>query len=603
MGRSMIGEHDVRASNTTEASERLALLRQRMMTNQYDAYLLPRSDEYQGEYVPPHAMRLAWLTGFTGSAGACLVTHDKAAVFIDGRYTLQVTQQCEATLYDFVDLELATIGKTLGQQLEANQTVAYDPALWTRQQLETIRDHCPITLTWKTTETSLVSQIWADAPSKPSGEPYAHDLAYAGMSTADKLADVWAQLPETVDLFYVSKPEDLCWLLNVRGNDVPCTPLVLSTLLLHRDGALDWFIDQARITSALQSHLPEQLTIRQPDGLLSVIESLSSPADLTLATDFTQTNEADLQTIESSAVTLVDHTNPIVHLKAIKNPVEQAGARSAHETDGVALVKFLHWLETQALADNADEILLESTLWGFRNQSNHVKDVSFESIVGSGPNGAIVHYRVTPETNRKLQTDDIVLVDSGGQYYAGTTDVTRTVALGEPTDLQKRRFTQVLKGHIQLGSAQFPEGVGGAHLDALARTPLWADGKDYAHGTGHGVGSFLSVHEGPQNISRRSTVPLAAGMICSNEPGYYEKGEYGIRIENLVLVKASKHQGMLAFENLTLAPIQQKLIDPSLLTDDEKTWLNQYHQVVWDKLSPHLPETEKAWLAEAIKPL
>ena len=599
-------EHEARAKNINEATSRLDALRTLIKAQGYSGYILPRSDEFQGEYVPAHAMRLAWLTGFTGSAGFVFITLDKATLFVDGRYTLQVTQQTESTLYDYDVLDYQQLATAINQQLSATDKLGFDPSLWTRKQLQAIQQQTASEITWQPTEKVLIDEIWSDAPAKPSGKPYSLSLKYAGVNFTNKIQQTLYLLPKAVELYFVSKPEDLCWLLNVRGNDVACTPFVLSTLLIHRNGSISWFIKPERVDDDLKQRLGDNIQIYHPSALESVIKNTISSTDinnagLTLATDFSQTSEQHLRLFES-LITTIDYANPISDLKSIKNITEQAGSRAAHQRDGIAMVKFLHWLETSALQEGAHELDLDQKLLNLRGESDLFRDVSFDSITGSGPHGAIVHYRVTEESNRKLQSNEIVLVDSGGQYPDGTTDITRTVILGTATTEQKKRFTQVLKGHIQLALAKFPAGITGAHLDILARAALWKDGEDFDHGTGHGVGSFLSVHEGPQSISRRSNVPLKAGMIVSNEPGFYKNDEYGIRIENLVLIINAETNGsrdMMAFETLTLAPIQQDLIDKSMLTIDEITWLNRYHQTVYDTLYSQLPADTQLWLKAA----
>lgn len=616
----MINEHHVRPQTDQIAHERLNALRQQMQTQGLDAYLLPRSDEYQGEYVPPHAMRLAWLTGFTGSAGAVLVLSHRAIMFVDGRYTLQVQDQTDTTLYHHANLSWDQIGQTISANLESESAIGYDAALWTENQIKNIQnaivpatdEGAEYSLDWHPLLTSLIDKVWQDAPPKPQEPVEIHPLSYAGEASADKIQRVIDAMDPTIDALYLSLPEDICWLLNVRGKDVPCTPLVLSTALLHRDGSLDWFIDRQRLGTKALEHVGQSVRTRQPDTLSEVIQSCSdaaqdnSPTAFKVGLDAQQTSAKDSQIIAASAA-LIRTKNPITALKAIKNKTEQQNAATAHIIDGLALTEFLYWLENHALEAKADELMLESKLYELRARSDRLRGISFETIVGSGPHGAIVHYRVTPDTNRALEANDMVLIDSGGQYAEGTTDVTRTLSLGNPTAEQIKRFTQVLKGHIQLAMARFPENIHGAHLDILARKALWADGVDYAHGTGHGVGSYLSVHEGPQSISLRSQVPLKAGMICSNEPGYYKDGEYGIRIENLVLIRPvdelDSDKTMLEFQTLTLAPIQKKLIDKNALTQEEIQWLDHYHQRVFDTYQSRINHEYLDWLRDATSAL
>lgn len=570
-------------------AERLAALRAAMQAHGVQGFVIPRADEHQGEYVPACAERLAWLTDFTGSAGAAVALLDRAAVFVDGRYTLQVIDQVDTDLYDTLHLIQDPHVAWAAAHLKPGDALGYDPKLHTMSWIEGAQRtlaRAEITLT--PVDENLVDVAWgASRPPAPLATVIPHPVALAGRTSEEKRAALGGDL-DGADAAVLTRPESIAWLLNLRGGDVPRTPLPLSYAVAHRDGAVQWFVDPRKLTAAVRDHLDDQVLIRRPEDLGPALEALGG----VVMVDPHQDSGWIADRLEAGGATLIRAQDPTLLPKARKHPVEQDGARAAHIRDGVALVKFLAWIDAHGASGEVTELQAVEQLQAFRAEDPLLRDLSFDTISGSGPNGAIVHYRVTPESDRHLQAGELYLVDSGAQYPDGTTDVTRTIAIGAPTAEMRRRFTRVLQGHIALARARFPKGTTGSHLDVLARMPLWQDGIDYDHGTGHGVGSYLSVHEGPQRISQRqSPVALEPGMICSNEPGYYKAGGYGIRIENLQMVQVCAQieggeRTMLCFEPLTMAPIDRRLIDLALLDEVERGWLDAYHQQVRAALTP-----------------
>jgi Xaa-Pro aminopeptidase len=599
----------------TVGAPRVALLRDAMTRHGLDGFIIPRSDEHQGEYVPPHAERLKWLTGFGGSAGMAIVLKDKAAIFIDGRYTLQVRDQVDMSIFDAQHLVDEPATRWIEENLTHGARLGFDPWLHTAAAADRLRKSCgkagaelvPCT-------DNLIDEIWVDQPPIPYGEVVPHPLEHAGEDHEAKLARV-SDILEHADVHaaVLTQPDSIAWLFNIRGSDVSHTPLPLSFAILHEDGHADLFVDDRKLTPQTRSHLGNKVTLHAPGRLKEALDDLGAAKkeirlDLTSAADWLR------QRLVDSGAVIRPGDDPCVLPKARKNETEIAGTRAAHVRDGSAVSRFLAWLSREAPKGQVTEISAAQALETFRAETGALKDLSFDTISGAGPNGAIVHYRVTEATDRALNPGDIYLVDSGAQYLDGTTDITRTVSIGEPAntpDLQdvRDRFTRVLKGHISLAMARFPKGTSGSQLDVLARNALWQAGLDFDHGTGHGVGSYLSVHEGPQRISKLPhNVPLDPGMIVSNEPGYYKTGAYGIRIENLVTVTQGEEieggeRPMMAFETLTLAPIDRTLIVPELLSEDERTWLNNYHARVLKTLSPLLPPEDLRWLEEAVKPV
>ncbi len=577
---------------------------------QLDGFLVPLADQHQSEYVPPSAQRLAWLTGFTGSAGLAIVYQPGSAIFVDGRYTLQVIDQVAAELFQPQHLLEQPPSAWLAQRLHAGARIGYDPWLHTPQSLKKLRAACAqADAVLVACDDNPVDAVWVDRPLPPVAPAVVHPIAYAGESSQDKRHRLGKQLAASgVDAALLTQPDSIAWLLNVRGGDVPHTPLVLSFAVLYAEGQVDWFVDARKIDQTVHDHLGSAVQICAPDALGHTLDALGQ-RQCWVRIDPSTAAAYVVERLERAGAVLDQAVDPCVLPKACKNPTELAGARAAHERDGVALTRFLYWLAQQAPAGEVDELGAAQQLHRLRAAGTGFRDISFDTISGSGPNGAIIHYRVTPETNRRLQLGELYLVDSGGQYVDGTTDVTRTVAIGEPSAEQRQHFTWVLKGHIAITQARFPHGTCGSQLDVLARQALWQAGLDFDHGTGHGVGSYLCVHEGPQRISKvHVNIPLQPGMIVSNEPGYYKTGAYGIRIENLLVVTEAQaipggERPMLGFETLTLAPIDTRLIDPKALDDRERTWLNDYHARVRTVIGPHLEAPIREWLFQVTQPV
>jgi Xaa-Pro aminopeptidase len=594
------------------AASRLTLLRAELAKRGLDGFIVPRGDEHQGEYVAPRSERLAWLTGFTGSAGMAVVLTRRAALFSDGRYTLQAAAQVDPGLFDLRHVTQEPAVDWIAEALPKGGRLGYDPWLLTPAQVPRFREACqnaggdlvPV-------DGNPIDAIWADQPAQPSAPVRAHPLKYAGLGSADKRRAVAALLKsEGQDAQVLSAPDAIAWLLNIRGTDVPRTPLALSFAVIHKDASVDWFIDSAKVPAALGRHLGKDVRVKAPNALGPLLDRLASKRATVRIDPMADPMWIAARLADGGA--MVERGQDLCILpKARKNTTEIAGTRAAHLRDGAAVARFLAWLETEAPQGGISELDASDRLYAFRKENDLIRDLSFDTISGSGPNGAIVHYKATPASNRRLRPGDVYLVDSGAQYLDGTTDITRTVAIGPkaPPKEARERFTLVLKGHIALARARFPKGTTGSQLDPLARQFLWAEGLDFDHGTGHGVGSYLSVHEGPQRISKApSTVALEPGMVISNEPGYYKTGAYGIRIENLVLVTdAAPPRGaerdLLAFETLTLAPIDRNLINAGMLDADERAWLDAYHARVRKALAPLVDAKTKAWLKRATAPL
>ncbi len=581
---------------------RLAQLRARLAADGLDAFIIPRADAHQGEYVADADARLAWLTGFTGSAGFAIVTPDRAGVFIDGRYRVQVKAQLDLDHFTPVPWPETKPSDWLREALPAGGRLGFDPWLHTRQEIETLdKALADSGIGLIAVDRNPLDAIWTDRPAPPVGRARAHDDALAGETSAQKRARLAAQLrDEGQAAALLTLPDSISWLLNIRGSDVPKNPIVQSFAVLSDDGHVALFADPAKFDDALRAHLGNQVAILHPEGLPAALLDLEGPVRL----DPASAPEAAFRLLDSANTRIAPATDPAILPKARKNAAELEGMRAAHLRDGVAMTRLLAWLDAQDPAD-LTEIDVVEKLEALRREAG-ITDISFDTICGAGPNGAIVHYRVTRATNRRLAAGEVLLIDSGGQYPDGTTDITRTVALGSPLRDAVAPYTAVLRGMIAISRARFPKGVAGAHLDALARQYLWSQGLDYDHGTGHGVGAALCVHEGPARISRASTLPLEAGMILSNEPGYYREGAFGIRIENLIAITEAESEpgrAMLGFQTLTLCPIDRRLIDIAALSRDEIDWLDAYHLRVRDGLSPHLNDETRRWLEKATLPL
>ena len=589
---------------------RLTALRTELASRGVHGFLVPRADEHQGEYVPKRAERLAWLTGFTGSAGLAIVLMEKAAIFVDGRYTLQVRDQTDTSVFETHDLMNDGPANWVEANLPKGARLGYDPWLHTQGAIERLR------MSVERAGGALAAllpnpldQVWSDQPEPPHARAVPHPLQLAGETSQSKRSRLAEDLKRRgADTAVLTLPDSICWLLNIRGADVPHTPFVLSFALLNADASVELFIDPRKSSSELAAHFGNEVRMRAPADFPPALEALKNK---TVLADPQWGAAFIFDRLERAGARIMRASDPCQLPKACKNETELDGTRKAHVRDGAALSRFLAWFAREAPSGKLTEIDAVEKLEAFRHATGALKDLSFDSISGAGPNGAIVHYRVTKKTNRRIEPGQLFLIDSGGQFEDGTTDVTRTIAVGKPTAEMRDRFTRVLKGHIQLALARFPEGTTGAQLDAFARRPLWEAGLDYGHGTGHGVGSYLSVHEGPQSISPRGTTQaLKAGMICSNEPGYYKTGEYGIRIENLVVVRdpgdiPGGEKTMLGFETITRVPIDLNLVETAMLTDAERAWLNAYHADVRAALAPLLADDPQAstWLVQATKPI
>jgi Xaa-Pro aminopeptidase len=587
-------------------ADRLGALRARLDEAGLDGFVVPHADAHQNEFLPPDAERLAWLTGFTGSAGTAVVLRERAAIFVDGRYTLQVRDQADGDLYEFRHLIEEPVAGWLTEHLPAGARLGYDPWLHTKSQAERLAraaDRAGAELV-PVAENPL-DATWTDRPPAPRTPVVPHEGRFAGRDSADKRTEI-AEIIKGggADATVLTQPDSIAWLLNIRGADVDHTPLPLSFAILHADASVDWFVAAEKLMDELAPHLGDRVRVHVPEAFADALEGLAGrrvlvSADTAAAWVFDRLADAEV----------LSGDDPVTRPKAIKNTTELEGTRVAHLRDALALARFLHWLDCTAPGGGVDEMSAAAKLEDFRRTGEHFRDTSFDTISGAGPNGAIVHYRVTLGTNRALGDGELYLVDSGAQYLDGTTDVTRTIAIGTPTDEMRDRFTRVLKGHIALAALRFPAGTTGAQIDAFARAALWQAGIDYDHGTGHGVGSYLGVHEGPQRISKAGgSVALAPGMIVSNEPGYYRAGEYGIRIENLVAVSPAEdivggERPMLGFETLTLAPIDRRLIDTVLLDRAEREWLDAYHARVASEVGPLLDGDVRDWLMAATAPL
>lgn len=594
----------------TKDTNPVSLLRAELARRNLDGFIVPRADAHQGEYVPPYAARLGWVTGFTGSAGIAVILRDKAAIFVDGRYTLQVRDQVDTTIISPHSVIDEPPEQWIAANLSAGQKLGFDPWLHTLDGTERIEKVCQKAgAELVACPTNPIDTVWHDQPAPPTAPIVPHPIRYAGEASSAKRARVAHEIKQLgADAAILTLPDSIAWLLNIRGGDVAHSPLPLCFAILHADATVQLFAVPAKISDALQEHLGDAVSIAPPRALDAALTRLGQQ-QATILIDRATAAVRIARQLEQAGAQLQFRPDPCLLPKALKNDVEITGMRAAHLRDGAALSNFLAWLDREAPNGKLDELTAAETLQRFREATGELKDLSFPTISGAGPNGAIVHYAVTEKTNRLLEPGSLYLVDSGGQYLDGTTDVTRTVAIGTPTQEQITRFTQVLKGHIALSGIRFPKGVSGAHLDVLARQFLWKAGLDFDHGTGHGVGSYLSVHEGPQNISRRpNNVALQPGMIVSNEPGYYKAGEFGIRIENLVLVTAARtpqggEREMMGFEPLTLAPIDLRLVDLALLNRDEREWLNSYHATVREKLTPVVASQTRQWLDSATRAL
>ncbi len=599
----------LQAQTDPKSATRLGDLRAAMAQAGVDAYLIPHGDEHQGEFIAPYAERLKWLTDFAGSAGIAVAMADRAAIFIDGRYTLQVRDQVDGTLYQYRHLIEEPASAWLAENLTASMKVGFDPKLHTAAGLHRLEEACAkkgaqlVAL-----EDNLIDKVWRDHPARPQAPAIVYPEKFAGRSSAEKRALVAKVVADQgADAFLFTALDSIAWLFNLRGGDVEFSPLLYSYALLFADAKAILFVDPAKLTNDVRAHLGADVTLKAYDDVADALSTLPQGV-ATIGLDRDTASRWVMDRVAAAGRKGVPGADPATALKARKHPAELQGVREAHIRDGAALTRFLAWIDQEGPKGTLNEVTAADRLAGFRGEINSYRGPSFATICGAGANGAIVHYRASAKTAAKIHADMVLLVDSGGQYLDGTTDVTRSVAIGTASPEQKRRFTLVLKGHIALASAKFVKGTTGGQLDALARFALWQEGLDYDHGTGHGVGTFLGVHEGPQRIGKAgSGVALEPGMVISNEPGYYKTGEYGIRIENLVAVReaaetpAGAEKPLLEFETLTLAPIDLDMVDESLLTAPEKTWLNGYHAQVRAAVAPQVDGDTKAWLEQATR--
>jgi Xaa-Pro aminopeptidase len=588
------------------AAARLDALRGRMTTGGLAAFVVPLSDPHQLENPPANAQRLRWLTGFTGSAGVAVVLAEEAAVFVDGRYTLQVQHEVDAALYHHHHVTERPPADWIAANVSAGARVGYDPWMMTEDDVARyVAALGRVGASLVPVEPNPIDVVWADRPPAPISRVWIHDARFAGASSEEKRGAIAATLAaQGIATAVLTLPDSICWLLNVRGGDVACSPLMLAFALLHSDGRVDLFVDARKLTPEVGAHVGSAVTVHAPSAFAGALERLGARGAAVLV-DPASAPAAVFGRLGAAKITR--GADPCQLPKACKSAVEVRGMHTAHERDGVAMVRFLAWLEG-AVATGIDELGVAENLLRFRAEGEYFRGLSFPTIAGAGPNGAIVHYHSSPATNRTLTPGDVFLLDSGAQYWDGTTDVTRTLAVpgAVPPREAREAFTRVLKGHIALARARFPEGTSGSQLDALARVPLWDVGLDYDHGTGHGVGHYLGVHEGPQRISKvPNRIALRPGMVVSIEPGYYRTGGFGIRIENLATVVPTGpgERRMLGFEALTVVPIDRAMVVPELLTPEESTWLDAYHKSVRERLVGRLDATAAAWLERATQPI
>jgi len=592
-------------SNPADVAPRVIALRQEIRAAKLDGFLIPHSDAHRGEALPASEKRLAFISGFTGSAGFAIVAKDKAALFVDGRYTLQAPAQSDLAIFEILPIPEARPADWILKNMPRYARIGFDPWLTTTGEIRAMENqlsgHASLIA-----HQNLVDLVWPDRPAAPKAMVELLDAGRAGIAPPAKIAEVQKTLKQAgAAALVLTMPESICWLFNIRGHDVPNTPVVLAFAIVPQSGKPSLFVDPDKLNAGRNQQLAQFIEIRSPADFTRTLAGLGGQ-NQHIQVDPVSCPYAITSLLLKKGATLIEKADPVLAAKAIKNQAELAGMQQAHRLDGIAMARFLAWFDANAPAGQLSEIDITIALEGFRRNEPSLSDISFDTIAGSGPNAAIVHYKVTEESNRVLNAGELMLVDSGGQYFSGTqdlsgtTDITRTLFCRSATSEQKDRYTRVLKGMITISTVQFPQGTTGAQIDVLARHALWQAGLNYNHGTGHGVGAFLSVHEGPAGIAARYHVPLEAGMILSNEPGFYLEGEYGIRIENLVnVIDSPDADGFLAFETLTLAPIDKRLIDPDLLTDTERDWLNAYHQRVYDEIGPALSGTDKDWLKAA----
>ncbi|HEQ3590608.1 TPA: aminopeptidase P family protein [Vibrio harveyi] len=590
-----------------DTQSRVNAIREWLAQHNIDALLVPHEDEYLGEYVPAHNERLHWLTGFTGSAGAAVITKDKAAIFVDGRYTVQVTKQVPADLFEYRHLIEEPALDWITDHLANGASVAIDPRMHNSAWLDMAQAKLAGALELKILASNPIDELWHDRPAPVVSDVRLMATEAVGQSSESKRQEIAELVKKTgADSAVITALDSICWLLNVRGLDVSRLPVLLSHAILHSDSSVEYFLDPARLPADFDAHVGAGVTVHHPEALQARLETLTGKNVLV---DPATSNAWFKLVLQNAGASVVSKADPCLMPKAAKNAVEIAGMKACHIRDGVAMSKFLSWLDAEVVAGNLhDEATLADKLEAFRSEDPTLMDLSFDTISAAGGNAAMCHYNHEnqPEPG-KLELNTLYLVDSGGQYLDGTTDITRTIAIGQPSQEMIKQFTLALKGHIGVARARFPKGTRGYQIDTLARQHLWAEGYDYDHGTGHGVGHFLSVHEGPASISKKQIdVPLTEGMVLSNEPGYYRADAFGIRIENLELVVETPTNGdfpVLSFESLTRCPIDKRNINVDMLTRPELAWLNDYHQKVWDEISPLVEGDVKEWLRQATLPV
>ena len=589
----------------TSIQKNLISIRKWLADNDLDIFIIPHADEYLSEYIPPENERLAWATGFTGSAGMAIISKDTAAIFVDGRYTVQVKEQVDVNLYNILHISNDPWIKWLKDNHKSGAKIGYDPRMHRANWEKNTEKKLNGTFKLEAVIENPVDLFWENRPESMGDKAILLDEKYTGESSIDKRLELGKVISDNgCQAAFITQLDSIAWLLNIRGTDVPCNPVLLSHGMLYTDGAFDLFIPETKIPDGFHQHVGENVSVFSPEKIKSRLREFSGNK---VQFDAANSNVWSKNILSNSNLELVKKDDPCSLPKACKNEVEILGMKKCHIRDAVAEITFLAWLDSDVDKGNLyDEAILADKLDSLRSDQDDFRGISFGTISAAGSNAAMCHYsHKNYDTPGKLEMDSVYLVDSGGQYLDGTTDITRTVAIGSPSEFTKKAFTLVLKGHISLGSAQFPEGIGGQHLDTLARQFLWHEGLDFDHGTGHGVGSYLNVHEGPHRIGKGSNnVPLREGMVVSNEPGYYEEGQFGIRIENLIFVKKVGEvdgKKLLGFENLTFVPIDTRLLDYSIMTHKEKNWLNGYHAEVFEKIGPYVEGEVLEWLEKAVK--
>ena len=588
-----------------EIRTHLDKVRNWLKDNQLDIIIVPHDDEYLSEYIPPENERLAWVSGFSGSAGTAIISNDIAAIFVDGRYTVQVKQQVDTNIYTIYHLASHPIMKWLKENIKKGTRVGYDPRLhrvnWVSMIARTLKDQVKLI----PIKHNPIDLYWEKRPAPSADQAILLDLNYSGLSSEIKRKKMGSIITENkCDGAFLTQLDSIAWLLNIRGNDVPCNPVLLSHALIHSNGSIDLFINESKIPDGFYEHVGKNVTVLPADKIKSTLSNFSGKR---IQLDYKSSNAWSRDIIIEAGAQVIDKNDPCTLPKACKNDTEVQGMKNCHIRDGVAVCTFLSWLDSEVANGNLlDEGTLSDKLDSLRSNLDLFKGISFGTISAASKNAAMCHYsHKNQEFPGRLEMDSIYLVDSGGQYLDGTTDITRTVAIGKPNKYIKKMFTLVLKGHVALGASQFPEGIAGQHLDTFARQYLWRHGYDFDHGTGHGVGSYLNVHEGPHGIGKgANNVPLQPGMVVSNEPGYYEENSFGIRCENLILVKVIDNineKQLLGFENLTVVPFDIRLMDIDMLVESERMWINNYHQEVWKKVSPHVNEDVRKWLQDSTR--